>query len=101
MPTQLRRMSNSGDSSGDIAAHCWSDVVVSSYGVVSKFLIIMGFILTALHGVQGVASSNPAVPTSNTLRGLVMKITNPLSHCWSNPRTLLYCCRCNAVNAGV
>ena len=54
-----------------------------------------------MHGVQGVASSNPAVPTSNTLRGLVMKITNPLSHCWNAMGTLLCCCRCNAVNAGV
>ena len=34
-----------------------------------KSLKIKGIGPAALHGVQGVASSNPAVPTSNTLGG--------------------------------
>ena len=66
-----------GDFRRDMAAPLWSKESAVASECRANLLKNKGLCFTPMHGV---ASSNPAVPTSNTLRGVVMKITNPLSH---------------------
>lgn len=58
-----------GDFRGDMAAPTWSKESTVASERRANLLKNKGFDFASLHGVQGVASSNPAVPTSNTLGG--------------------------------